>query len=464
MKTLSRRSICVMVLAAFFCAGLTFFLFDYLSNAPEWVTHPSNQHVYRKGVITDAGRVIDADGLILAETVDGKRKYNAKQSIREATVHVVGDRQGNIASSVQRVFRDELVGYNILTGVGGDGGYDLKLTISASASADALKALGKNRGTVGVYNYMTGEILLIASSPAFDPDNPPKLTDNNKDKYEGMFINRFFSSVYTPGSVFKVITAAAAIDSQPELLNETFECTGSTDYNGDKITCPKKHGHLTFGQALTVSCNTAFAQISLRVGAQKLTAAAEAAGFNTRLRADEIRLSQSKFDVSGVNDADLAWAGIGQYTDLANPCHMMLIMGSIANKGQAASPYLLHDVTTDTGFVIRGGNTQMSQRMFSAGTCETLAALMRDNVKNNYGDKQFGKLKVCAKSGTAEVGKDKKPHAWFAGFVQNEDYPLAFAVIVENGGSGSGVAAPVAAAALKSAASVLDRQRKSAAP
>lgn len=213
------------------------------------------------------------------------------------------------------------------------------------------------------------------------------------------------------------------------------------------VTCPSAHGKVTLEQALANSCNVAFAQISLELGADRLQKYADLAGFNSRLDIDGIKTAAGKVDVRDVEGADLAWAGIGQYTNTANPLNFMAYMGAIANDGVRITPRIL----ADQGIFSFITTSVEKKRVLSAETAETLGKMMRNNTISAYGEGNFKGLELCAKTGTAEVGGGEQPHAWFAGYLDREDFPLAFVVIIENGISGSRAAAPVAANVLQAA-------------
>lgn len=124
----------------------------------------------------------------------------------------------------------------------------------------ALAALDGRKGTVGVYNYKTGEILCAVSSPTYDPDDVPDV-EGNPETYEGVYVNRFLHATYTPGSVFKLVTAAAALDEIPDIGSRTFTCEGSAVIGGETIQCNGVHGTLNFEEALAHSCNVVFGEI-----------------------------------------------------------------------------------------------------------------------------------------------------------------------------------------------------------
>lgn len=182
---------------------------------------------------------------------------------------------------------------------------------------------------------------------------------------------------------------------------------------------------------------------------ETLTRYARAAGVLNSIDFDGTSTEPGNFDLTGRGDADVAWAGIGQFTDLINPCQFMTFVGSIANGGQAAKPYVVKSVTSPEGINTYQAKTEMLEATMSGSTADRLVEMMRDDVVYNYGTWNFPDVYVCAKSGTAEVD-GAEPNAMFAGFVQDAQYPLAFIVIVENAGSGSAVCASIAGDVLRS--------------
>lgn len=453
MKSISRRAWILYALIFAFLAGMCILFTSFYTNADRWAMRKENRHLYSGNALTAAGAITDERGTVLADTVDGKRIYHDDKTVRTATLHVVGDPEGYIATGVQTAYKDTLTGYNFADGI-----YDIKkygkgnsitLSVNAELCAAAYEALGKNKGTVGVMNYKTGQLVCVVSKPAFDIQNKP--TENiNNDKtgaYEGVYLNRFFSGLYTPGSTFKTITAASAIENIPDIDSQTFKCKGSCTIDGGTVICLGTHGTVDFERALNVSCNCAFSQIAVQLGNEKLQATADSLGFNQSYQLGNIRLAKSRFDLSEANNLDLGWAGVGQYTTLVNPCHMLMITGAVANDGQSVSPYLVSKITTQKGRTTFEAEPTAGAQMFSQGTAEKLQEMLRSNVKNYYGDGKFRGLQMCGKTGTAEVSSEAggaKPHAWFIGFSSREDLPYAIVAVVENGGGGSSVAIPVA--------------------
>jgi len=462
MKTLSRRAWVLYLLAIAFVVGACILFYTFYTNADSWAMKKANRHIYSSGTLTTAGSVYDSTGAVLAQTVDGKRTYNKDKDIRISTLHILGDSQGYISTGVQTSYKDVLTGYDFVDGI-----YDLKkygkgsditLTVNAELNKAAYEALGSNKGTVGIYNYKTGELLCVVSKPSYDIMNKPTESINNDKtgEYDGVYLNRFFSGVYTPGSTFKVITSACAIDNIPDIDSQTFKCTGEYKVDGSSVKCLSTHGTVNFEKALNQSCNSAFAQIAIQLGAENLTNTVNSLGFGQTYNVGNVRLAKSSFDLTNASNLDIGWAGIGQYTTRVNPCHMLMIVGAIANGGTSPAPYFIKSITSPTGSV-KTTQTTYLQPYFSESTASKLNDMLRSDVVNYYGDGKFSGLKMCGKTGTAEVSTDENgldPHAWFVGYSQREDLPLAIVVVVENGGGGSSVAIPVASKTMKKAASI----------
>lgn len=445
MKKIEKRALLCLLLSGALVLGLCIFSVRFFVYGSQWASFSANQHLYAGGGLS-RGAVLDRNGVVLAETKDGKRQYNEDKSVRMATLHAVGDSQGRIGTGVQTRLAGKLSGYNPVTGVSVTGGTDITLTLDSQLCATAYEALNGAKGTVGVYNYKTGEILCMVSTPTYDPQNPPEISDDDP-AYEGVYLNRFLSASVVPGSIFKTVTTAAAIQNMDDLMDRTFHCDGETVIGGAKITCPKAHGDLTIGEAFTVSCNCVYGQLASELGADTMEEVTEKAGLMDSISVSGIDTAKGSFDFDDKDKGSLAWAGIGQDEDLLNPCAMMTFMGAVANGGKAALPQLV----LDGGGLLDALGSKQTGELIDGDTAATLSSMMRDNVLNNYGEGKLEGLNLCAKSGTAQVGGDKTPNAWFTGFLQSEEQPLAFIVLVENGGSGSQVAGKVAKQVLAAA-------------
>ncbi len=456
MKSASNRIKIMLFFILLTLVGLVFFLVSLFTQGSTWAMSSRNTHLYSNGTLIGAGSVYDAEGKALVTTENGERVYIQDSSIRTALLHTIGDNEGFIAASVQNEYKDELSGYNKIMGVweltNFEKGSSVTLTVQSDVCVAALNALGTRKGAVCVYNYKTGEVVCSVSTPSYDPQNKPSDIDD-EEKYDGVYINRVTSGLYPPGSTFKTITAAAALETQNGIADKQFKCDGAWHSGYGDVTCMDVHGSLNMGKALTVSCNSAFAEIANETGGEVLAEYAERFGFNSEITLNKINVSESVFKKVTDDPLELGWQGIGQSTTLATPLLMARAMSAFANGGVPTEPYIIKKVTNPLGFDSFTASTKTGKQIIEASTADTLKEMMRDNVINNYGDWNFKEgLNVCAKSGTAEVEEDKEPHAWFVGFCDSEEYPYAFSVIVENGGSGSSVACPIAAQVLNTIA------------
>ena len=222
MKKVQRRALSVILIIVCLMGGVGFFTFRFFTEGHKWVNFTANRHVYNNGVIID-GAIYDREGNALLDTVEGKRKYSDNVNVRCATMHIVGDKKSNVATSIQKVYADRLVGFNIVTGMFSTkvAGNIIHTTLDSDVCAAAYEQMKDKKGAVCVFNYKTGEVICLVSTPTYDPENPPVIVDGD-DTYDGVFINRAISSRFTPGSVYKTVTAAAAIDCIPDIDSQGF--------------------------------------------------------------------------------------------------------------------------------------------------------------------------------------------------------------------------------------------------
>ena len=448
MKKLQRRTLFVLLFILALAAGTVVLCAFYVKDGAQWASFYGNQHVYTNGRIA-SGSIQDRNGTTLFDCAEGQ--YSDDKTTRISTLHAIGDKQGNINTGAKNLFADQLVGFSLITGTSGTGN-TIKLTLDANLNNAAYQAMAGRKGVAALYNYETGEVLCMLSTPSFDPADDAEAAkvaagDSN---YDGAYLNRFLSGTYTPGSTFTLVTAAAALETLHNEDSFSYTCTGSLTLNGEKITCPSVHGTQDFATALANSCNGAFATLATQVGGKALEKYAKEAGLTSKVNVNGLNTAAGSF-TAGTSDNDVGWSGVGQYKDLVNPCAELTLMGCIAQGGSAATPRLLKSVTSSKGLPVAHVTTETSKIGWKADTCDKIRTLMHNNVTSNYSKNlDFGGLNVCAKSGTAEVGTSK-PHAWFVGFVEDSAYPYAFVVVVENGGWGSSVAGGVAASLLKAA-------------
>lgn len=431
MKRITSRAVICLFLSAMLCLGTLLFIHRFYTDSNTWVSYPANKHLFTNGQI-NTGRILDSDGMVLAQFGTGWQ-YQDDKSIRLSTIHAVGDPGGQIGTGALSVFASDLTGYNMVTGTGStsSNGRDLHLTIDAELSATAFEALDGHHGLVGVYDYTTGKILCMVSTPAYDPNHPDTSSAN------GAFINKFISSRFTPGSIFKIITTTAALEKLEDIQDRTFKCKGSVEIGGFKVTCLEPHGTLKLEDALNVSCNCTFGQLAVELGSGTLKGYSDSAGLTSHYSINGIKTAKSTFDFSGGGDADLAWSGCGQGKDLVNACSMMVFCGAIASGGEAAYPQIVDHISFMNGAELNDYEIRYTDQLINPETAATLTEYMRTDVEKNYGQNNFPGLKICAKSGTAEVDKSKESNGWFTGFLNDVDHPLAFICMVEEGGFGA---------------------------
>lgn len=453
MNRISIRVWSLMLFVTVLLGGFGFFLTEYFTKGSAWVMVSGSPHVYN-GENIGCGVVVDRDNTLLVDLNEG-RTYSNSLDLRRAMVHWIGDRYGSISAPALSNYAKEMAGFDYFNGVynyGQTGGV-AELTLSAKIQIAALEALGDYKGAVAVYNYKTGQLVCAVTTPTYDPDNVPQFSLDDP-AYEGLYVNRFTQSSYTPGSIFKIITLAAALENNPEILDKTFTCTGKLQVGADEIICDDgAHWNQNLKQAFCNSCNCAFAQIAMDLGPEKLQSYVEKVGLMDAVSFDGITTAEGNFSVIGAEQVNVAWSGVGQYLDLINPCAFLRFVGAVANDGKVTEPYLVERVSVD-GNTTYKATVQGGEQIISEETAAILQEYMLNNVTAKYGAEKFPGIVVGAKTGTAEV-EGQKPNAMLAGFVSNEEMPLAFLVCVEDAGYGKAVCIPIASKVLAVATEAL---------
>ena len=457
MNRIAGRAGIALLLALLLVAGTVFFTVEYVMHAEEWVVFSGSPHLYY-GTNLGCGVVTDRNGVLIMD-LRGGRQYSPDLALRMSTLHWVGDRKGSIYAPALANYAANLAGFDIVNGVYSYGltSGEAKLTLISQAQVAALTALGDKKGTVAVYNYKTGEILCAVTTPSYDPDNIPDIDGDTTDQYEGVYLNRFTQSSYIPGSIFKIVTLAAALESITDIREQTFYCDGYYTVGDEKITCEGVHKKQTLQEAFQNSCNCAFAEIALQLGGETLQRYADQFGITEPVTFDGITTASGNFEAKDAQGVNLAWSAIGQYTDQINPCRFMTFMGAIAAGGKGVTPYLVDEISVGIGKTY-SSKTQSEDRILSSSTAKQLQEYLKNVMTYLYGTERFSGLTVCAKTGTGQVGGDKKPNAMLAGFVADDEYPFAFIVAVENAGYGGQVCTPILESVLEACKSVMDAE------
>ena len=446
-----------MLMLAVFALMTAYFCYSVYFYGGRWVANPHNPRISSQKQQVIMGTVKDRDGTVLAYTDEnGARRYHSSRDTRMAVSQVVGDSGGKVSTGVDTFHAQYMLGFrsSIFERVGDavtgtpQRGDDLTLTISERLSRYITEQFpsGK-RGAVVVLNYQTGEILAMVSLPQFDPTN---LGAALSDEAAGALVNRATQGLYPPGSTFKIVTMASALENLPDLDDFAFDCTGYYPVGNYHVTEKEGHGVQTLSDAFASSCNTTFAALS-----QELGETAEKLGFNENFLFGDLIVYNSSYPIDDLSPEDLAWSSIGQGRVLTTPMHMALIASMIANGGVMQEPRLLQRITTAQGGSRALPAAQEATRVLEADVAQRLEKEMIRVVKSGTGTRAAlgSGYVVAGKTGSAEASNDKsiESHAWFVGYITNDNAPYAISVLVENGGSGGGVAAPLARKTLQKA-------------
>ena len=459
MKELRRNMRLVGALVVIAFVGLSaWFALTVFEQGSIWASNSDNTRLVNTGA--RRGDITDRDGTLLASTVDGERTYLSNTQARRALAVTVGDTAGMSGTGVEGYYSAQLLDIadsplerlSALFNGTERKGSSIQLTIDAKLTAAIASQFPSGyRGAVCVLNYRTGEVLAMVSLPDYDP------YDAGGDRVEDTaYLNRCLQGLYTPGSVFKIVTLAAALEHDPDVVNQMFTCSGSWSYEGGSIVCAGKtaHGEISLKTALAKSCNVTFGKLAYQLGLQRLCETAQKLGFNENFKLGDFALYNSKFPTEISNTSDLVWAGIGQGTVLVTPMHMTMITASVANGGQMVKPWLVKQIVTGTGAVTQTGAPSQYRQVMSQSTAATIAQYMYEAVESGTATRaQIDGVKVCGKTGSAEISDDKsvETHSWYTGFIADAAHPYAVSVVVEQGGAGSKQATELAAKALKAA-------------
>ena len=456
MNRVATRALAVLLLVAVLVGGLGFFLWEYTTQASAWIVFPGSPHVYTGNNI-DCGVVTDANGTLLLD-MRQDRTYSSDALLRTSTVHWLGDRDGFVEAPALSHYAAEMAGYSLVNGVYayGETAGVARLTLLAEAQKAALEAMETTKER---WRYTTTKPARFCA-----PCPPPPMTRTTcriwrripRENTRACTSTALPRSVYIPGSIFKVVTLAAALQEIPDLQQQTFTCTGAYEMGVDKITCERAHGTQNVKDAFANSCNCAFAQISEQLGGETLAKYVEEMGITESQTFDGITTAEGNFQVDNT-PVNVAWSAIGQYLDQINPCAFLTYMGAIAGGGVGVEPYLVENITVGNTTTYQA-STHQTERIMDAQTAKTVQEFLRNNVETRYGPGNFGSLRVCAKTGTAEVGGDRKPNAMLSGFTTDEDYPFAFIVCVEDGGYGASTCIPIATQVLEACKQAIDQK------
>ena len=382
MKKISNRAVSVLVIAALVICGMVTYVIRYVDDGAKWAMY------FSRANSGSTGELLDRNGTRLAYFSGYENTFSEDRLTRMANYHVTGDYWGRTGTGVISEYAGELQGFDLIHGTTQTENSTLILNIDSRLNNiiyrqlfqltkdgqedeylldeegnDVIIRAERYNAAVLVCNYRTGELLGMVSMPTVDP------LDAEAVPADGAYINRCISASFVPGSVFKIVTAIAAVENLKDLNERTYYCEKVYEIAGVPITCSGVHYNQNFEQALANSCNVAFAQIAVSLGQDTMVKYVKDLGLLSNHHLDGIVTAKGSYPTEFIGDPELAWSGIGQSTDLVCPYSMLRIGSAIANDGLLNEPKLLRD-----------GSSVRTTRLLSSSTASKLKELMSFNV------------------------------------------------------------------------------------
>jgi peptidoglycan glycosyltransferase len=429
---------------------------------------PGNPRPAELARTADRGSIVDRNGAVLAESVmqaDGSRTRSYSDPSLSATIGYVSTKYGlsGVESQEDAYLSGQQTGDPLASAVDHllhrqPRGDQVQLTIDAKLQKAAAAALGDRPGAVVALDPHSGAVLAMVSAPGFDAgaidQNGAKLlADANKP-----LLNRATQGLYPPGSVYKIVTAAAALDSGVVKPSDIYRCSGSgIVIQGFIVGCenaPPGQTQWDFRTAFAFSINATFAQVGVQIGSDRFLDYSHRFGLDAPLTFD-IDTAESRTSPTGgpLGPVQLGSSAFGQGQLQVTPLQIALIGATVANGGVEPQPYLVQQVRAADGTVVTSHTPSDRGRVMSNTTAATLTDFMRAAVQ------EFGSIAgmqgqdVAGKTGTAETSSGNgAPDSWFVGFTPSGNAQIVVAAVVENAGPGSQAAAPIAEAVFKALA------------
>ena len=405
------------------------------------------------------GNILSRNNDVLATTrSDNDGGYYRSYPYRNTFAHIVGySTHGVLGIESMENYTLLTCDANIVSRISNDlagrknHGNNVYTTLDTKMQEAAYDAMDDRKGAVVAMNVKTGEILCVVSKPDFDPNEVIGHWDRlNSDEENSPLLNRAFLGSYPPGSTFKIVTALEYLkEHNGDVSDYGFECKGSFEYKGSLINCfnETSHGWVNFDDSFAQSCNSSFANISSTLDKRKFAGTIDELLFNSELPLP-FKYSVAYSDIGPDSSTDdLLQTGIGQGRTLISPVHMLMITSAIANNGILMRPYVISEIQNADGGVITKTRVREYGQLIDEQYTESLQKMMREVVVNGTAKRLLDTngYSVSGKTGSAEYSSNKSlSHAWFTGFAGRDEPEIAVTVIVEGGGSGGAVAAPIA--------------------
>ncbi len=460
-KRLTGAMILFSALFAVLVANLTWVMVvqaDYYQNLP------GNGHAMAREAKTERGSISTYDGVVLAQSIPNESGgYTRVYPAGDLASHVVGfasTRYGtsgieaacNETLSGQRDFASWEDAINSLAGTTLPGN-DVTLTINSEIQEAAQNALAGEVGACVVMDPRTGAVLGLASSPTYDAADTEQIiadaaAGNSQDS--SVLFNRATQALYAPGSTFKVVTLTTALEDGVATEETQFDAPGTMDIGNAPITNAKGvgYGRITLARATELSANTAFAQLGVQLGPERLVAGAEQFGFNKDITFDLPLATSLMPKPSEMTEWETAWAAcgepVGEHESPAGPQATVLEMAltgcAIANGGSIMQPYLVEGIYNADGQRSYTATPRLLQKATDAATAERVKTVLEGVVNEGTGTAaNVSGAQVAGKTGTAERG-DGTSDSWFVGMAPAENPSIVVAIVIEKGDSGQGAA------------------------
>jgi peptidoglycan glycosyltransferase len=466
-----------MVVAFMFTCLLVSTTYIQFVQASSLRDKPNNRRTLLENYARERGPIlVHGDPIARSKPTDDDLKFQRSYSDPQLYAHVTGyysfvygagagverSQDALLSGSADALFYRRMV--DLVTGRKPQGA-SVELTLDPKVQKVASDGLGKQTGAVVALNPKTGAILALVSHPTYDPNRlaghdvkkvQQAYQDLNSDKDRPLLTRAIAGDLYPPGSTFKVVTAAAALSSGTYDENTVVPGPATLDLPQTSVNLPNDFrgacgpgGKLSLTKALQISCNTAFGSLGLQLGGNALREQAQKFGFGESLGIPmPVTPSQVPADM---NPPQSAQAAIGQYDVRVTPLQMAMVAAGVANGGVVMKPYLVQTVRAQDLDVIGETQPQQLSRAVSADVAHQLTRMMEKVVSSGTGTRaQISGVTVAGKTGTAQHGDGKAPHAWFIAFAPAQDPQVAVAVVVEDGGElghegfGGSIAAPIA--------------------
>lgn len=455
----------------------------WLWRAPDLEARRDNPSLVVRQVTVKRGLIYASDGrTVLASNVrrevQGRTWFLRRYPRGGLAAHAVGySTLGRSRAGLEESQNDFLTGSNgdfstaldrLKDKVAGDvqQGNHLVTTLDATAQREALDALGTTCGAAVALEPATGRVLVLASTPTYDPND----VESNFAGIEGIrgqcadpapLLDRATQGLFIPGSTFKLVTAAAAIDSGRYDEGSTFLDRGYCIRYGKRVTNyadqdgPEVFGRVTLAESMEHSINAVFCDIGTELGPQLLLDYARRFGFYERPPLDlpaQERVASGLYDDGRLyeprvaSDVDVGRLAFGQERLLATPLQMAMVTAGIANGGLVMKPHLVARILEPDGSILTTTKPEALGQAISPDTAAQLSRMMELVVESGTGTTaQIAGVRVAGKTGTAETGRDGRNDTWFVAFAPAESPRIAVAVALsDQAGTGGATAAPIA--------------------